>query len=230
MLYLPKKTSTVDSNRIAIWTHAYLGVYGVIFGNSTVPLNQSQKFRKTTKMQLEPTEYCYFIGIGLPPNEDRFFSALKATYSRLDEISSPPHITIKPPFFHRNESYIREKLTACCSTIDSFEVKISLVGSFAHKRNSTVFLAPQKTAELKRLERRISDTFSFLPPEPDYHPHLTIGQRIPHAEVSQVKAQLRFQEISLQLLVTSVTSYRRKKSETWSPVVSCPLKMEDSAY
>lgn len=202
----------------------------MIFGNSTVPLNQTQKFRKTTKMQLEPTEYCYFIGIGLPPNEDRFFSALKATYSRTEELSSPPHITIKPPFFHRNESFIVEKLTACCSTIDAFEVKISLVGSFAHKRNSTVFLAPQKTFELKKLERRISEAFSFLPPEPDYHPHLTIGQRIPHAEVSQVKAQLRAQKVALHLLVKNVTLYRRKNNEVWSSVLRCPLKTLESAY
>ncbi len=180
-------------------------------------------------MQLEQREYCYFIGIGLPPIEDRFFSALKATYSRVEELSSPPHITIKPPFFHRNESYIIERLTACCLKVDAFAVNISLVGSFGHQRNSTVFLAPEKTFELKKLERKISDAFSFLPPNPDYHPHLTIGQRIPHADVSSVKAQLRAQSITLQLLVKSVTLYRRSDHQGWIPLVRCPLKTEDFA-
>lgn len=181
-------------------------------------------------MQLESTEYCYFIGIGLPPKEDRFFSALKANYSKVEELSSPPHITIKPPFFHRNESYIVEKLTACCSQVEAFDVKISLVGSFAHQRNTTVFLAPQKTSDLKKLERQISKAFSFLPPDPDYHPHLTIGQRVPHEEVQTVKAQLRAQEISLTLAVRSVTLFRKAQQQAWTPFELCPLKMEENSY
>lgn len=178
-------------------------------------------------MKLEPTEHYYFIGIGLPSKEDRLFSALKASYSRVETLSSPPHITLKPPFFHRNESYIIEKLTSCCAQVEEFEINVSLVGSFAHKRNSTLFLAPTKTSDLKKLERQISTAFSFLPPDPDFHPHLTIGQRVPHQEVQQLKAQLRAQALKLKLRVETVTLFRKKGNQPWTAYVQCPLKTEE---
>lgn len=171
-------------------------------------------------MQLEANESQYFIGIGLPKKENAFFSQLKLEFSGVEQLSSPPHITLKPPFFHQNENYLIEKLTAFAKTQDLFEVKLTKVGSFIHRKNATVYLAPEKTFELKKLERALSAAFPWLPPEANFVPHLTLAQRIQHEQVAIVKRQLRDLKLEIALLVKGITLYKKVKTINWATLYS----------
>ena len=163
----------------------------------------------------EPGEYQYFLGIGLPHKDDRFFSALKQYFHPRHHLSSPPHITIKPPFLYPNEPVLISKLTAWAKLQTPFQVTFQKIGVFYHKKYATVFLSPNKTQALKMLESSLTEKIALLPKTKNFYPHLTIANRAPLDQVDQIKHQLRGLNIKLKLKIESITLYRRQFKQSW---------------
>lgn len=166
-------------------------------------------------MKLEAHETQFFIGLSLPTKENAFFSEIKRTLSQVEHLSSPPHITLKPPFFMRNERYILEKLAAFARRQRPFTITLEHVGSFTHKKSATVYLAPTKSEDIKKLERGLTEAFPRFSPEQNFTPHLTLAHRIKSTRVAEVKTQLREMKLSLQLDVHTITLFSKKDQESW---------------
>ncbi len=163
----------------------------------------------------EPGEYQYFLGIGLPSKENRFFSTLKKHFHPQHHLSSPPHITIKPPFLYPNETVLISKLTKWAKLQTPFQVAFQKIGVFYHEKYATIFLSPNKTQAFKMLESGLTDKITFLPRIKNFYPHLTIANRVPLKQVDQIKHQLRSLNIKLKLKIKSITLYRRQLKQAW---------------
>ena len=155
------------------------------------------------------------MGVGLPEKENEIISHLKSELEGKEELSSPPHITLKKPFFVRNESYLLQKLTKWSSEQNPFKVSFKQVATFRHSRQGTVILLPNKGEDFKRLERGLSEEIPILPVDSNYTPHLTMANRLPLEEVDLVKQKVREWKLELDLKVESVTLYKRFPPEVW---------------
>lgn len=155
-------------------------------------------------MSQHPSFQKYFIAVGLDQPERDFFSEIKRRYHPHHRLSSPPHITLKPPFRMPNKSYLLEKLQKVANNERSFSVKLNMIGSFYQPKYGTVFLEPQKTKELKQLEQHLSAEIAFLPNSNNFYPHLTLAQRVDHDKINDVKSELRALNLKLKIKVDSI--------------------------
>lgn len=163
-------------------------------------------------MPQHPSFTRYFIAIGLDEPERSFFTEIKRRYHPHHHLSSPPHITLKPPFKMPNKSYLLEKLQKVANHETSFTLKMDMIGSFHQPKYATVFLEPQKTKKLKQLERHLSSEIAFLPNVSNFYPHLTLAQRVEHDDLQEVKSQLRALNLKLKLKVDSLELYTQDEA------------------
>src|SRR5688500_8938673 len=147
----------------------------------------------------------YFIGIGLPKKETEFFTQLRLQLEGKNHVSSPPHITLKPPFVYHFEKPLTEQLEKWAKRQTSFTATFKKIGSFTQKKNSTLFLSPERGKEFHQLEYDLSDRIRFIPKESNYIPHLTLANRIEHEKIKPLKQIVRDLDLVLQLQVNQIT-------------------------
>lgn len=157
----------------------------------------------------------YFIGISLPKKENELFSFLKQQFHPQGRLPSPAHVTIISPFFHENERDLIEKLEAWSKEQKSFCVNFFQVGSFRQPKYGTIFLAPDKDEELKKIHKNLIESISYLPNKGDFVPHLTIANRAPFEKIEEIKKQLEDMNIKLELSISELTVYKRLAGESW---------------
>lgn len=175
-------------------------------------MSQHQSFQK------------YFLAISIPEPENEFLTEIKRRYHPHHRLSSPPHITLKPPFKMPNLSYLLEKLQKVARTNQPFSLSLDMIGSFHQPKYGTVFLEPQQGQQLKLLANQLSDEIAFLPTSNSFHPHLTLAQRVPHDDLAQVKNELRALNLKLNLEVKSFTLYTYSSATaTWDPFQEFPF-------
>lgn len=158
-------------------------------------------------MPQHPSFQRFFIGLSIPEPENTFLAAIKRQYHPYHRLSSPPHITLMPPFRMPNKSYLLEKLAKVARHETPFTVKLDMIGSFKQPKHGTVFLEPKQTKQLKALATHLSDEIAFMPNNSNYYPHLTLAQRVEHDDLMEVKAQLRALELKLKLEIQSIELY-----------------------
>lgn len=157
----------------------------------------------------------YFLGVGFPPEENEFFTELKAMFHPEGIVTSPPHITLKPPFYWQDMPGLIARLDKWAKKQDPFEVTLAPVGSFRQRKYGTVFLVPEKGEDLKRLERSISQAIPPLKDQDNFIPHLTVGNRVPLDELQEMKQKVREMRVSLETTVKSVVLFRHYRREPW---------------
>ncbi len=174
-------------------------------------------------MTFHPSQYEYFLGIALPEPENTFFAELKRSFQDQRPLSSPPHLTLLPPFEFPNWQRLDGLLQRWASHQEPFEAVLERVGSFKQKKHGTVFLEPRKGEPFKQLINSLNDFFIELEPVGNFHPHLTVGHKVPHEDMDTRKSQLRAMELSLKWKIQSVTLYRHQPGEKWSVLKSYAL-------
>jgi len=163
----------------------------------------------------EPGEHQYFIGIGLPAKENKFFLALKTRFHPKHKLTSPPHITLKPPFLFPNQPLLLSKLASWAKDQAPFTATFKKVGLFKQPKYATVFLSPQSSQTFKLMEKSLTQKITWLPKSKNFIPHLTIASRIPLDKAGLVKSQIRDMQIKLQLQVNHITLFRRQPPGSW---------------
>lgn len=164
---------------------------------------------------LDP-ELEYFIGVGLPKKETQFFTELRLRLEGNDHVSSPPHITLKPPFTYHFEKPLTEQLAKWAKKQQPFTATFKKIGSFKQKKYSTLFLSPERGEEFRDLENNLSDLIRFIPKEVNYVPHLTLANRLDHGKIGALKQLVRDLDLVLQLHVDQITLYRHRRFEPWA--------------
>jgi 2'-5' RNA ligase len=128
----------------------------------------------------------YFIAI-LPHKElqsevTELKKYISANFHSKASLSSPPHITLYPPFKANTE--IEKKITDSLSDFVSkqkqFEIVMNGFGCFKPK---TIFIKPEENISLNKLQSdlllHLKSTINLSDPrnEKPYHPHMTIATR-----------------------------------------------------
>jgi 2'-5' RNA ligase len=162
-----------------------------------------------------PSNIRYFLGIGVPSPENAFFTELKELYHPENRVTSPPHITLKPPFLMPNKSYLLEKLAKIARYQEPFDIVLENIGSFRQPKYATVFLEPKSGEKLKALESLLGKEIHYLPKTRNFHPHLTLAQKVPHENLASVKNELRDLNLKLKLRVDALILYRQDESGQW---------------
>ncbi len=165
----------------------------------------------------------YFIGVSLPKKERLFIAKLRKKFENRDVLSSPPHITIKPPFMYHFEKPLLEQLEKWTKQINSFTTTFYKVGSFHQKKYSTVFLAPNNNHQFIQLNHFLSDNIKYLPKNQNYVPHLTLANRIEKDSVSIIKRQIRNLDLKITIKVNSITLFQHQKYHPWKEKQSFPF-------
>ncbi len=151
----------------------------------------------------------YFIGIGLPTKENKYMSYVKKLFHPKSKLTSPPHITLIPPFYYQNDKELKEKLIAWGKSQEEIRVTFKWVGSFKQRKYGTVFLAPVKGEEIKKIASSLLKNFSFMKIKGQFIPHLTLAQRVGLDNTNEVKKQIRDMKIEVELRVNSVILYQQ---------------------
>lgn len=167
--------------------------------------------------EIHPSNIRYFLGISIPEPENTFFMELKQQYHPDHHLTSPPHITLKPPFLMPNKNYLLEKLAKITRYTQPFALVFENIGSFKQLKYGTVFLEPKSGEELKQLESVLGKEILYLPKTRNFHPHLTLAQKVPHENLTQVKSELRALNLKLKLPVESLMLYQQAESGQWLP-------------
>jgi 2'-5' RNA ligase len=179
-------------------------------------------------MAQHPSFTRYFLGISLPEPENTFFMQIRRQYHPEHRLTSPPHITIKPPFQMPNKSYLLEKLRKIAKNLDPFTISFTMIGSFRQPKYGTVFLEPQKSEQLKVIERTLSENIAFMPEVKGFHPHLTLAQHVAHENIPQVKRELRALNLKLELPVTALTLFSQSEMGLWEVEAVFPFGVDNT--
>lgn len=166
-------------------------------------------------MPQHPSFTRYFLGIALSEPENAFFSEIRRLYHPEHKLTSPPHVTLKPPFLMPNRHYLLEKLAKVARYTEPFTLDFNLIGSFRQPKYGTVFLEPRTSEKLKSIERTLSENIAFLPNNKTFYPHLTLAQRVPHEKLKQTKQELRALKPEIQLAINHIALYRQEESGEW---------------
>lgn len=126
----------------------------------------------------------YFIAITPNPKLSKEVSDLKkrmaTMYYSKAALSSPPHITLFPPFTWENEEKILNTLDVFVRGIKPFSILLNGFGCFGIR---TIYINLEHSGELMQLQKNLSvqlQTSINLYDEQNnrpYHPHMTIATR-----------------------------------------------------
>jgi 2'-5' RNA ligase len=157
----------------------------------------------------------YFLGITLPEKESTFLAQLRNEIEGRNQLSSPPHITVKPPFMYHFEKPLMEQLEKWAKKQRVFSTMFKKMATFKHKNYATLFLAPQRARSFRELEQNLSESIKFLSEKDNYTPHLTIANRIHYQYLNDVKEKVRVLDLSIKTDINNVTLFEHQKLKPW---------------
>ncbi len=172
----------------------------------------------------------YFIGLTLPEPENRLITKIKIKYHPHKRLTSPPHITLIPPFLMPNQAYLNEKLVKLTQNLTPFTTELNMIGSWRQLKYGTVFLETKKSEPIKQIVRLLEENIAFLPKQNGFYPHLTVAQRVPLDQLKQTKNEIRALNLKLKMIVDSLTLFYFDSSESagvWQIRQKYPFKEVD---
>jgi 2'-5' RNA ligase len=157
----------------------------------------------------------YFLGISLTKEETTLLTKIRQQLEDRDHLSSPPHITVKPPFMYHFEKPLLEQLSKWAKRQKTFPVEFKKIGSFKHPKYDTVFLAPERARLLRKVEQDLTQSIRFLSKAENYTPHLTIANKIAHESLEDVKQKIRSLDLSFEIVIDNITLFEHQRSKPW---------------
>ena len=149
----------------------------------------------------------YFLGVGLPLREREVLGDLKRRLHPKKRLTSPPHVTLVPPFGWQNEQALLEKLGKLVVGLVKFEARFAKVGSFHQRKYGTVFLVPERGRGFRKLasllyQKVLRENLG------EYVPHLTVAQKVKIEDLQKIKRRVREMGIELRLQVDRLVLYK----------------------
>jgi 2'-5' RNA ligase len=107
-----------------------------------------------------------------------------------------PHLTLKAPFEVEDEQIdeLTERLKGIANNIQPFPLHVLKVSSFKPV-NNVIYFKIHLTEELAELHKALHTDIIGDPPEYNFVPHITIGQKLSNDEHSDVYGSLRMLRI-----------------------------------
>ncbi len=161
-------------------------------------------------------EFEYFVGVNLPPKETSFFIYLRKLHQPNRPISSPPHITLLPPFQERNITLFEASLEKWAQDKESFKVEFKKIAVYKHLKYATIVLEPEKGEEIKKLKRSLDEWLKWpLRERRFFRPHLTLINHLTYNRLHLVKEEIRKYNLKVDLRVQGVMLYQRQLGSQW---------------
>jgi len=154
----------------------------------------------------------YFVGIELEEKDDRLFSLVKRQFNAKGNLISPAHISLTPSFEFFDEKELIERLKNWASKENGFEVKFEKVGRFVQPKYGTVFMYPEKTEIIKKLQNSLINNLKEIEQIGEFVPHLTLAQRVDLDKVDKIKNEIEMMGLKLNLKVNKIVLYKKEKS------------------
>ncbi len=170
-------------------------------------------------------DFRYFIGISLPPKSEMVFNQVKKSFHPNHRLTSPAHITLISPFYWTNQTLLLGQLAKSAQQFDPFTVNFEKVASFKQLKYGTVYLAPDKVENFKRLALTLQETILRHQERGEFIPHLTLAQKVIHQDLDRVKRQIRNMNLSLKLKVDKLTLFKfDNQLGVWSKFYFFPFR------
>jgi len=157
----------------------------------------------------------YFIGIGLEAEDKKLFSMVKKQFDSRSNLSSPPHISLIPPFDFIDEKNLISRLKLWAEKNKSFKVKFFRVDRFVGPKYGTVILLPENDIGIKNLHNDLMEYFGEFEQSGDFVPHLTLAQRVDLDKLDSIKKEVEMMGLELNILVDKVILYRKDEGKSW---------------
>lgn len=124
-------------------------------------------------------------------------------------INLPPHVTlIRPWQTQRSVAQAVAGFESIKLLTASFMIDCQGVGEFAHPGAYVLYSPISDDAGLQRLHDELSPALrelGYLPQERQYHPHITLANKLSRAEYEQAKAQLEQKDLSYNFVCSEVS-------------------------
>ena len=126
--------------------------------------------------------HAYGVVILPPPDVLRELLALRKRHPLL-QLPSPPHITVKSPFYFRQTgAAVIEELETICAAFPPFQLTLRGLGSFSR---SVIFVRVEESPELRALHEAVVDglvgyveTISDRFEKANFTAHVTIAEKL----------------------------------------------------
>ncbi len=166
----------------------------------------------------------YFLGISLPKKESELFSNLRKDLENREELSSPPHITLIPPFASTEDIFNYDYLFHFSQKQKPFLIKFSVLEVFRHQKYATLVLTSPNPEKLLSFQKELSLYVGINNEKRPYKPHLTLANKVSY-EVLNKKIKIVEQlHLSLDLKVSSlVLFYKESSRSVWVPKITAPF-------
>lgn len=129
----------------------------------------------------------------------------------------PPHITLKEAF-RVNDETIKELVTELkliANAIDPFTINITKVSSFAPVTN-TIYLKVEPVQQLLDLFEKMHEGKFPDNIEHSFVPHITIGQKLPEGEYSDVYGSLQMKKVEFEDQVDRFQLLYQLENGSWT--------------
>lgn len=138
--------------------------------------------------------YAYGVVILPPPDVIRELLTLRKRHPLL-QLPSPPHITVKSPFYFRHTgAAVIEELERICAPIPPFQLTLRGLGFFDQ---SVIFVRVEESPELQALHEAVVDglvgyveTISERFEKANFTAHITIAEKLTAEDYRAARAAL----------------------------------------
>lgn len=154
----------------------------------------------------------YFIGLTLPPAEEKKIAAWRERFYPGSGKRHPPHLTIIPPFEWPEAQTDLADLDKLAATLPKTNLTFQGVGPIAG--NEKIFcIRLQKTAELEKLRQKLL-RLTHAETKPGFEPHLSLAKE---KSGNFRGLQEYFQSIDLNytLPAADLVIFRGQRGSTW---------------
>jgi 2'-5' RNA ligase len=181
-------------------THDKEHLYGLLwndyFRSTNIPARKNMKLhiRHVPKRywkyltEKQDMEKLFFIAIVPPKALADAVTAVKQDFADRFEshraLRIIPHITLQPPFklFEGKRKGLLEWFEKLNVDAGKFEIALNGFGAFNHPKNPVVFIQPEASENLNKLQRQLIERLSNLLPKQiatdgRFHPHMTVAYR-----------------------------------------------------
>ena len=178
----------------------------------------------------------YLIAVTPPLDICKKIDVYRNLYSGYTSYIIPPHVTIVPPFTLLG---VQEEELVCLlekegAPVEGMRACLDSFGFFEERKN-VLFLQPDRKSEglfktifqaiFSVLDGRIKYRYdTYKANTDDFHPHLTIGEKIPDSQFEKLKAELKLVEPIIWEIFSFDIYYYNELSHSWDKLHEIALK------
>jgi len=169
-------------------------------------------------MTLEKKDY--FIGVSLPKKESIFISNLRKSLENKNELASPPHITLVPPFRIDNDFDLKNFLLKENPHIETFKMTFDTITFFKHPKYVTLVLLSKDNKKISYLHDFLVSLLNkrftvFSVKNKKYIPHLTLANKVLYEDADRKLNFLKNLNLKIKLKIFYYTVYSKSNSAFW---------------